>query len=91
MHPLLSIAPDFDSPAVAVFDLDPGEPAGILEAAEIALVLHELLSRIGPESFVKCSGSRGVQVYVPLNRPRRLRSDQGVRAQRRRDHGRAHG
>jgi bifunctional non-homologous end joining protein LigD len=69
MHPLLSIAPDFDSPTVAVFDLDPGEPAGILEAAEVALVLHELLSRIGLESFVKSSGSRGVQVYVPLNRP----------------------
>src|SRR3954453_6690451 len=67
MHPLLSVAPDLDTPSAAVFDLDPGEPAGILDAAEIALVLHEMLAKLGLESFAKTTGSKGVQVYVPLN------------------------
>jgi bifunctional non-homologous end joining protein LigD len=69
MHPLLSVAPDFDTPTAVVFDLDPGEPAGILDAAEVALVLREMLRGIGLESFAKTSGSRGVQVYVPLHTP----------------------
>jgi bifunctional non-homologous end joining protein LigD len=69
MHPLLSVAPDFDTPTAVVFDLDPGEPAGILEAAEIALIVGEMLGGIGLEAFAKTTGSRGVQVYVPLNTP----------------------
>src|SRR3954447_21032479 len=64
MHPLLSVAPDFDTPTVMVFDLDPGEPAGLLEAARVALILGETLRGVGLESVVKSSGSRGVQVYV---------------------------
>jgi bifunctional non-homologous end joining protein LigD len=69
MHPLLSVAPDFDTPTAVIFDLDPGEPAGILDAAEVALVLRDMLRGVGLESFAKTSGSRGVQVYVPLNTP----------------------
>jgi bifunctional non-homologous end joining protein LigD len=67
MHPLLSVAPDFETPTAMVFDLDPGEGAGILDAAEIALVLHEMLRGIGLESLAKSTGSNGVHVYVPLN------------------------
>jgi bifunctional non-homologous end joining protein LigD len=67
MHPLLSVAPDFDTPTAVVFDLDPGEPAGILDAAEIALLLRDMLAGVGLESFAKSTGSKGVQVYVPLN------------------------
>jgi bifunctional non-homologous end joining protein LigD len=69
MHPLLSVASDFDTPTVVVFDLDPGEGAGILDAAEIALVVHDMLLGVGLESFAKTTGSKGVQVYVPLNGP----------------------
>lgn len=69
MHPLLSVAPDHDTPTALVFDLDPGPPAGILHAAEIALVLHEVLAKIKLETRVKSSGSNGVQVYIPLNLP----------------------
>jgi bifunctional non-homologous end joining protein LigD len=69
MHPLLSVAPDHDTPTALVFDLDPGPPAGILHAAEIALILRELLAGIALESYAKSSGSNGVQVYVPLNLP----------------------
>jgi bifunctional non-homologous end joining protein LigD len=67
MHPLLSVAPDFDTPTTLAFDLDPGEPAGLRDAAEIALVLRGVLAGVGLESFAKSSGSRGVQVYAPLN------------------------
>jgi bifunctional non-homologous end joining protein LigD len=52
-----------------VFDLDPGPPAAILQCCEVALVLHGLFSQLGLESFVKTSGSKGMQVYVPLNDP----------------------
>jgi bifunctional non-homologous end joining protein LigD len=69
MHPLLSIAPDFETPTAMVFDLDPGEGAGILDAAAIALLLGETLRGVGLESLAKSSGSKGVQVYVPLNTP----------------------
>jgi bifunctional non-homologous end joining protein LigD len=69
MHPLLSVAPDFDTPTTLVFDLDPGEGAGILDAAEIALVVRDMLHGVGLESVAKSTGSNGVQVYVPLNTP----------------------
>src|SRR4051794_7577300 len=67
MHTFLAKAPRIDRPTAVVFDLDPGPPAGVLECAEVALQLHELLSGVGLESFAKASGSKGIQVYVPLN------------------------
>jgi bifunctional non-homologous end joining protein LigD len=69
MHPLLSVAPDHETPTALVLDLDPGAPAGPLEAAEIALLAREMLRGVGLESWVKASGGSGVQVYVPLNSP----------------------
>jgi len=72
MHPLLSIAPDFDTPTTLVFDLDPGEGATLLHAAEVALVLRDMLLGVGLDSLVKTTGSKGVQVYVPLNTPVRF-------------------
>src|SRR3954447_2876914 len=69
MQPLLSIAPDSAPPTPVVFDLAPGEGATILDAAEIALILGETLHGIALESFAKSTGSKGVQVYVPLNSP----------------------
>jgi bifunctional non-homologous end joining protein LigD len=67
MHPLLSVFPDLDTPTTLAFDLDPGEPAGLLDAVEIALVLRRMLAGVGLESWAKSSGSKGVQVYAPLN------------------------
>jgi bifunctional non-homologous end joining protein LigD len=69
MHPLLSVAPDHETPTFVVFDLDPGAPAGVVEAAEIALLLRDMLRGVGLESWAKASGGSGVQVYVPLNSP----------------------
>ena len=68
LHTSLSKAKDVLRPTMMVFDLDPGPPAAVLECAEVALELREMLGGVGLESFPKTSGSKGIQVYVPLNR-----------------------
>jgi bifunctional non-homologous end joining protein LigD len=67
LHTSLSVAAHPERPTLMVFDLDPGAPAGLLECCEVALVLRGLFSQLGLESLVKTSGSKGLQVYVPLN------------------------
>jgi bifunctional non-homologous end joining protein LigD len=67
LHPSLSRADDIDRPTIMAFDLDPGEPAGIAECCEVAFVLRDALAQLSLESFPKTSGSKGIQVYVPLN------------------------
>ncbi|MCW2996445.1 MAG: ligD [Conexibacter sp.] len=56
-------------PTMVAFDLDPGEPAGLLECCTIAVLLEGMFQHLGLESVVKTSGSKGMQVYVPLNSP----------------------
>jgi bifunctional non-homologous end joining protein LigD len=68
LHVPLARAKSSKTPDSMVFDLDPGEPAGLRECTRVALVLRDLLSRIGLESYVKTSGKKGLHVYVPLNR-----------------------
>jgi bifunctional non-homologous end joining protein LigD len=67
LHPSLSLAERMESPTVLAFDLDPGEPATIVECARIGVRLRDLFSDLGVDSFPKSSGSKGLQVYVPLN------------------------
>ena len=67
LHPSLSTVPEVERPTVMAFDLDPGPPADIAECCEVALILRDALNRIGLEAFAKTSGSKGIQVYVPLN------------------------
>jgi bifunctional non-homologous end joining protein LigD len=67
LHPSLSLAKEIERPTVLAFDLDPGPPAGILECCTVGLRLRELFDDLGLESFPKTSGSKGLQVYVPLN------------------------
>jgi bifunctional non-homologous end joining protein LigD len=69
LHPSLSMAADVTSPAILAFDLDPGEPATIVDCAEVAVRLRAALDSIGLQAFPKTSGSKGMQVYVPLNTP----------------------
>lgn len=69
LHPLLMRAADPARPTAVVFDLDPGEPAGLLEAGRVALLLRSMLDVVGLRTFVKVSGSKGVHVVVPLNSP----------------------
>ena len=67
LHTSLARAAAITLPTMMVFDLDPGAPAAVLECARVALALHDLLAPLGLESWVKTSGSKGIQVYVPLN------------------------
>ena len=67
LHPSLSKVPDVERPTVMAFDLDPGTGAGLAECCEVALILRAALDALGLESFAKTSGSKGIQVYVPLN------------------------
>ncbi|MGE5281164.1 MAG: non-homologous end-joining DNA ligase [Chloroflexota bacterium] len=67
LHPSLSLAEAPDRPTVLAFDLDPGPPADVLDCCRVALRLRELFGHFGVECFPKTSGSKGLQVYVPLN------------------------
>jgi bifunctional non-homologous end joining protein LigD len=67
LHTSLALASAPQRPTMLVFDLDPGPPAGIIECCEVALVLRGLFEQLGLQSVVKTSGSKGMQVYVPLN------------------------
>jgi bifunctional non-homologous end joining protein LigD len=69
LHTPLARAAAMDRPTAVVFDLDPGAPAGIVECCRVARRLHALFEGLGLESFVKTSGSKGLQLYVPLNHP----------------------
>ena len=69
LHPSLALADDPDRPTVMAFDLDPGPPAGLEECREVALLLRDTFGQLGLECFPKTSGSKGMQVYVPLNVP----------------------
>lgn len=68
LHTSLSLAKNIGQPTMVVFDLDPGEPANIVQCAQVALWLRGQLDALELESFPKTSGSKGLQVYVPLNR-----------------------
>jgi bifunctional non-homologous end joining protein LigD len=56
-------------PSMVVFDLDPGEGVNIIKCCEIALDLRGLLQKVDLEAFPKTSGSKGLQLYIPLNSP----------------------
>jgi bifunctional non-homologous end joining protein LigD len=70
LHTSLSLAKNVARPTMMVFDLDPGAPAAILECVQVGLMLRDLLEELGLQCFPKTSGSKGFQVYVPLNTPR---------------------
>src|SRR6202051_839790 len=67
LHPSLSLAKDVSTPTMIVFDLDPGPPANIVQCAQVGLWLREIFDHFGLKSFPKTSGSKGLQVYIPLN------------------------
>ena len=69
LHVPLARAASPETPDALVFDLDPGAPANILDCAKVALILRDLLSRLGLASFVKTSGQKGLHLFVPLNDP----------------------
>jgi len=67
LHTSLAKKKDVSRPTMMVFDLDPGAPATIVQCCQVGLWLRDLLDQIKLRSFAKTSGSKGLQVYVPLN------------------------
>jgi bifunctional non-homologous end joining protein LigD len=69
LHPFLWRVEAPSEPTQMVFDLDPGPPAGIVEAARVALALRPVLEELGLTAHVKTSGSLGLHVHAPLSQP----------------------
>jgi len=67
LHPFLHCAPKIDEPTSIVFDFDPGKGTDLLTCIEAAELVRELLTELNLQCFPKVSGSKGLQVYVPLN------------------------
>lgn len=67
LHVSLARATALQKPTAMVFDLDPGEGVNVLGCAQVAVEIRRRLKADGLESFVKTSGSKGLQLYVPLN------------------------
>src|ERR1700689_2783080 len=69
LPPSLALAKDITCPTMMVFDLDPGPPANIVQCCQVGLWLREIFEHFNLQSFPKTSGSKGLQIYVPLNTP----------------------
>ncbi|MGH2942642.1 MAG: DNA ligase D, partial [Solirubrobacteraceae bacterium] len=69
LHTQLHRADALERPTMMVFDLDPGPPATIVECCRVGLWLRGMFENLGLQAFPKTSGSKGLQVYVPLNSP----------------------
>lgn len=69
IHAPMARCGDIEAPTILVFDLDPGEPATITECCQVALSIQSVLDTVGLVAFPKTSGSKGMQLYVPLNTP----------------------
>ncbi|MFT7476483.1 MAG: bifunctional non-homologous end joining protein LigD, partial [Verrucomicrobiales bacterium] len=69
IHAPMARCADIDTPSTLVFDLDPGAPASVIDCCQVALSIRSVLDTVGLESFAKTSGSKGLQMYVPLNTP----------------------
>jgi bifunctional non-homologous end joining protein LigD len=67
MHTSLSRCADMERPTAMVFDLDPGAPADVIDCAQVAVWLHGMFEQLGLSCYPKTSGSKGMQLYVPLN------------------------
>jgi bifunctional non-homologous end joining protein LigD len=69
LHPSLSLAKDISCPTMMVFDLDPGPPANIVQCCQVGVWLRAIFEHFNLQSFAKTSGSKGLQIYVPLHTP----------------------
>ena len=66
LHTSLSLGKDILRPTFLVFDLDPGAPADIVQCCQVGVWVRDIFERLGLQCFAKTSGSKGLQVYVPL-------------------------
>jgi bifunctional non-homologous end joining protein LigD len=67
LHASLSLAEEMERPTAIVFDLDPGAPAEMVDCCQVAVWVRGMLDQLGLRSYVKTSGSKGLQLYLPLN------------------------
>jgi len=67
LHTSLSLSKDMMRPTFLVFDLDPGPPANIVQCCQVGVWLRDIFDHLGLQCFAKTSGSKGMQVYLPLN------------------------
>ena len=67
LHAPMAIAADLDHPRTLVFDLDPGPQTSIVECCQVALEIRDVLAAVQLDGWCKTSGSKGLQLYVPLN------------------------
>lgn len=74
LHPSLALAKDITCPTMMVFDLDPGPPANIVQCCQVGVWLRDIFAHFDLQSFPKTSGSKGLQIYVPLNTPTKYES-----------------
>ena len=58
------------NPNRMVIDLDPGDPAGLMECSQVALLVRERLAADGLEPWAVTSGSKGIHLYADLDRSR---------------------
>ena len=69
LHAPMARHEHLDRPDMVVFDLDPGQPAGMAQCAEVALGLRTVFDQVDLQAFPKTSGSKGLQVYLPILGP----------------------
>ena len=69
LHAPMAVAADLDTPRALVFDLDPGPDTSIVECCRVALAARGVLDAVDLTGWCKTSGSKGLQMYVPLNTP----------------------
>jgi bifunctional non-homologous end joining protein LigD len=69
LHTYLALGKTPLKPTMVVFDLDPGPPATIVECCQVALWFREIFTKWKLECYAKTSGSKGMQLYIPLNTP----------------------
>ncbi len=69
LHAPMAYASDLDTPRTLVFDFDPGPQTSVVECCQVALAAQGVLDSVGLRGWCKTSGSKGLQMYVPLNTP----------------------
>ena len=67
LHAPMALAADLATPRAVVFDFDPGPRTSIVECCRVAVAAREVLAAVGLRGWCKTSGSKGLQLYVPLN------------------------
>ncbi len=78
LHTSLAKKKDVAKPTMMVFDLDPGPPANIVQCCQVGIWLRDLLAQMKLQSWAKTSGSKGLQLYVPLNTPATFDQTKGL-------------